>query len=86
MSPDELYAWYDRELGSRGWQSGEIVARTTAEDTARGWRKGDVVIRVAVITKGDPRTPAASLGDRYETIFEIDLIAEPRRSFAPIPT
>lgn len=87
MSPGELYAWYDRELGSRGWVLDPLASsRATNEDSIQSWRKDDVVARIAVLTKGDPRNLPASVTDRFQTIYEIALIAEPKRSFAPIPT
>lgn len=89
LSPDELYAWYGRELEARGWVRDPLDTssfRTTIEDSARVWRKGDVVARIAIFTKGDPQNPATSAADRFETVYEIALIAKAKESFAPMPT
>jgi hypothetical protein len=77
-SKEQVLAFYERELESRGWQRSSIDnAPTTADLDTRAWRKGPVAFRLALLRRNDPRNPAA--GDQFATPFEFTLLADDPR-------
>ena len=77
-SPEQILAFYERELPARGWQLSNVdTAVSTADLDAYAWRKGSVIFRIAFLRKNDPRNPAA--GDQYATPFDFTLIADDPR-------
>lgn len=75
-TPEELYAFYDRELAVAGWgpitpQAQAAISPSGAEESVRGWLKGDIVLRVSVRRKGDPRNPPDDITRAYTTIYLI---------------
>jgi hypothetical protein len=80
-SPDEVEAFYEAELESRGWQRPTdleaigLRIRTTTELSARSWRKGDLVFRLGILDMTDPFAEGPS--DRYATVYRISLVDRP---------
>jgi len=89
MNPDQVYAWYTTELEREGWTrdlNNTSNIRTSIEESARAWTKDSVVARIAIRRKGDPQGLPTSVTNRFETVYEIALIAKPRESFVPEAT
>jgi hypothetical protein len=80
-SPAEVDAFYEAELGSRGWQPPTdleaigLRIRTTTELSARSWRKGDLVFRLGILDMTDPFAEGPSEG--YATVYRISLVDRP---------
>lgn len=75
---EDVFAFYDRELTTRGWRlSTADTAVGTSDLRAYAWRKGSVIFRLAFLRKGDPRNP--STGDSFTTPFDFALIADDPR-------
>jgi hypothetical protein len=80
-SPAEVDAFYETELGSRGWHTPTdleaigLRIRTTTELSARSWRKGDLVFRLGILDMTDPFAEGPSEG--YATVYRISLVDRP---------
>jgi hypothetical protein len=80
-SPAEVEAFYETELGARGWQPPTdleaigLRIRTTTEVSARSWRKGDLVFRLGILVMTDPFAEGPSEG--YATVYRISLVDRP---------
>jgi hypothetical protein len=80
-SPAEVDAFYETELGSRGWHTPTdleaigLRIRTTTELSARSWRKGDLVFRLGILDMTDPFAEGPSEGSA--TVYRISLVDRP---------
>jgi hypothetical protein len=74
--PDEVVAFFDRELTAQGWSSGggSSGIPTTDEVDARAWHKVAFVVRLGIFRF--PRPLGVNDTDANLTYYEVALIAE----------
>lgn len=80
---EEVFAFYDRELTSVGWQRRLALGLSTVELDLRSWCKPKVWFRLAIKDKERAFQPGFYRGRDYTTVYEATLIGTDPTSPCP---
>ncbi len=76
LSPDEVFAFYERELGTLWWQRDLLrLTQLTAETDARVWCKGLMGFRIGIEDQRRAFQPDFYRGQTFRAAYEASLSA-----------
>ncbi len=75
-SPQEIIAYYDRELVARGWQRRNAPPiKNAQEEYSAAWLRDGLVVRLSTLYReDDPRLPPLAEMQRYQTVYRADIL------------
>jgi len=75
-TPQEIIAYYDRELVARGWERRNAPPiKSVQEEYSAAWLRDGLVVRLSTLyQKDDPRLPPLAAMQRYQTVYRADIL------------
>ncbi len=81
---DDVFRFYERELGSLGWKRDPHPGLVSGEITSWAWCKTGIVFRLAIFDPDRYDRRGIEGGERFKTVFDVRLVAA-RRSCPYVP-